>query len=91
MDGRHRKGDEMTGLIDLAVQKVTFVTAQLAAGSTIYFGLTVNELGVIFGSLTGVSAVLINAFFQWRRDRREERIALRMEREARAAARMANL
>lgn len=44
-----------------------------AAGGTIYFGLTMNEIGVVCGIVTSVLMVAISFYFQWRRDRREER------------------
>lgn len=53
--------------------KATYAGGHTAAGATMYFGFTLNELGVIVGIATSVAMFAVNVYFQWKRDQREER------------------
>lgn len=66
--------------LDQAVMKGTSVTGHTSAAATAYFGLTLNEIGVIVGICTSLLMLVINLYFQWRRDRREQHAADQLER-----------
>lgn len=61
-------------------EKASAIAGYSSAAATTYFGLTLNELGVLVGIATSIVMLLINAYFQWRRDRREEYAAKQLER-----------
>lgn len=65
---------------DQVVMKGTSVAGHTSAAATAYFGLTLNELGVIVGIVTSLAMFVLNTYFQIRRDRREERAAQKLER-----------
>jgi len=46
------------------------------AGSTVAVGssLTLTDIGIIVGIATAVLTFVLNAYFMWRKDRREERV-----------------
>jgi hypothetical protein len=58
---------------DLAV-RITSVSTYASATGTMYFGLTLNEIGVLFGILATVITLAANLIFQRKRDRREEEL-----------------
>lgn len=51
--------------------KTTHAAGQVSAGVTLYFGFTLNELGIIVGIASSIAMAVLNAVFLWRRDRRE--------------------
>lgn len=65
---------------DGIVTKVITVVGQGVAASTTYFGLTLNEIGVVFGIISSALMIGITFYFQWRRDKREEHAAKTLER-----------
>lgn len=66
--------------LDQVVMKGTSVTGHTSAAATAYFGLTLNEVGVIVGICTSLLMLIVNLYFQWRRDRREQQAADKLER-----------
>lgn len=64
-------------IVEAAAAKVTHTAGQTSALATVYFGLTLNELGVVVGIVCSLAMAAANVFFTWRRDRREEREMLR--------------
>lgn len=61
-------------------EKTSSIAGYSSAAATTYFGLTLNEVGVIVGIATSVIMLLVNAYFQWKRDQREETAAKKLER-----------
>lgn len=54
--------------------KLTSVATYTSAGTTLYFGqFTINEIGIAVGIVATVITLIVNAWFQWRRDQREEK------------------
>lgn len=47
------------------------VTAYGGAAGTVFFGLTLNELGVVIGSVVAILGLALGQYWSWRRDRRE--------------------
>lgn len=68
-------------IIEGVAAKVTHTAGQTSAVATVYFGLTLNELGVLVGIVCSLVMAGANVFFTWRRDRREEREMLQRLRE----------
>jgi hypothetical protein len=73
-----RSGTDAAGFwIDkgMAVPEKNATAASLAAsgGAVVVGGLTANELAAWIGIFCAVTTMLVNIFFQWRRDVREER------------------
>jgi len=60
-------------IVEAAAAKVTHAAGQTSAIATVYFGLTLNELGIVVGIVCSLAMAAANVFFTWRRDRREER------------------
>lgn len=53
--------------------KMTTAATYTSAGVTVYFGqFTLNEIGIIVGVVATAITLAMNAWFQWRRDQREE-------------------
>lgn len=65
---------------DQIVTKATSIAGHGSAAATAYFGLTLNEIGVIVGIFTSICMLALNFYFQWRRDKREEVAAKQLER-----------
>lgn len=65
---------------DQIIMKGTSVAGHTSAAATAYFGLTLNEIGVIVGICTSLLMLVANLYFQWRRDKREEHAAKELER-----------
>lgn len=57
----------------MPLAKATYTAGHVSAGATVYFGLTLNDIGVLVGIVVSLAMWGTNAYFQWRRDRREER------------------
>ncbi|WP_137171900.1 hypothetical protein [Massilia sp. HP4] len=43
------------------------------AGADLATSLTLSDLGILVGMLTGVLGALVNLVYTWRKDRREQR------------------
>lgn len=43
------------------------------AGAGLETGLTLSDLGILVGILTGLLGALVNLVYTWRKDRREQR------------------
>lgn len=61
--------------LEAVAAKTTHAAGHASAAATVYFGLTLNELGVVVGIMCSLVMAGANVYFQWRRDRREERQA----------------
>jgi len=58
------------------------VSAYGGAAGAVFFGLTLNELGVIVGIFVAVVGLVLGQIWSWRKDRRESREqAARMRRD----------
>lgn len=66
-------------VVEAVASKVSYNAGHVAAGTTIYFGLTLNEVGILAGIACSVTMVVINVWATLRRDRREERAAQDLE------------
>jgi multisubunit Na+/H+ antiporter MnhB subunit len=53
--------------------KIISGTAYSAGVATIFAGLTLPDLGVIFGIIGVLGTLVTNFYFQWRKDRRAQR------------------
>ena len=53
---------------------VVSATSYVGAGVSVIAGLTLTEWGVIVGIVTALVTLLINAIYQYRKDRREEKL-----------------
>jgi len=53
--------------------KVGATLAYGGSGGAVFFGLTVNELGVVVGIFTAITGLAMNFYFKWREDQRQER------------------
>jgi type II secretory pathway pseudopilin PulG len=71
---------------DFAVRSTSAATYASASG-TMYFGFTLNEIGVAIGIIATVVTMVANLLFQRRRDLREEELhRQKMQDEARKPA-----
>lgn len=52
--------------------KIGATLAYGGSGGAVFFGLTVNELGVVVGIFTAVTGLAVNFYFKWREDQRQE-------------------
>ena len=43
------------------------------SGTAVIFGMSTNELAAVGGVFVGLAGLAINMFFNWKRDRREQR------------------
>ena len=58
------------------------VAAYGGAGGSVFFGLTLNELGVLVGMVVAVAGLALSQYWSWKKDRREMReMAMRMKSE----------
>ncbi|WP_017445817.1 holin [Gayadomonas joobiniege] len=58
-----------------AQEIATKTTYAASAATTIVAGLDFNELIMLLGMLIALAGYLTNLFFQWRKDKRESRVA----------------
>ena len=47
----------------------------IGSGSSVIFGLSLNEWGVIIGIAVAILGLALGQYWHWRQDRRNERIA----------------
>lgn len=71
----------VAGHADVVVRGSSAAT-YASAGGTLYFGLTLNEIGVVIGIVVTLATFAVNAVFQWRRDQREVAEYLAKQQEA---------
>jgi flagellar biosynthesis component FlhA len=55
------------------VIQITEKTTYAAAASGFFFGLSVNDFGMILSLVIALATCVSSVYFQWRRDKREER------------------
>lgn len=60
----------MTPKTDSVVSSASYA----GAGFSVFAGLTLTEWGVIVGIVTAVLTLLMNAVYQYRKDRREQKL-----------------
>lgn len=60
-----------------SIEKAAIIGGKTAtyggAISSVVSGLAISEIGVIVGIIVGVLGLLLGQYWQWRKDRREER------------------
>lgn len=58
--------------------KVTTAASYTTAVTTAYLGeYTMNEIALAVGIAATIITVIMNAWFQWRRDKREEKVLMK--------------
>ena len=56
-----------------AVTKYAAGATYFGSGTAVIFGMSTNELAAVGGVFVGLAGLAINMFFNWKRDRREQR------------------